>query len=143
MVKYSLNNSLGQVIYLSISNHLLYQIITEVKKPTDDDSFELLIKEQLMACLSNNINIEHQVYYKINSNKSNTKLIFILEDETNIKFSVDFKNTFLSSYESYINQVEKTTLFLFPNEIKCKSDKKIYELDIEISYNKKLKPLGE
>ena len=143
MIKYALNNSLGQIIYLSTSNHLLYQIITEVKKPTEDDSFEPLVEEQLKACLSNNTYLKQQVYYDINSNKSNTKLIFILEDETNIKFSVDFKNTFLSSYESYINQVEKTTLFLFPNEIKYESDKKIYELDIEISYNKKLKPLGE
>jgi len=141
MVKYSLNNSLGQIIYLSVSNHLLFQIVND--KKDEDDILDLLVEEQLKACLSNNLSIQKKVYYKINSDKSNTKLILTLEDESDIKFSVDFKNTFLSSYESHIGKVDKTTLFLFPNEIEFKCDKKVFEMDIELSYNKKLKPLGE
>ena len=125
------------------NRYLLYQIITEVKKPTDDDSFKLLVEEQLMACLSNNTNIKNQVYYKINSNKSNTKFICALEDKSNIKFYADFKNKFLTSNESFIQNVEKNSIFLFPSEIRYECDKKLYELDIELSYNKKLKPLGE
>ena len=88
MVKYSLNNSLGQVIYLSISNHLLFQIVND--KKDEDDILDLLVEEQLKACLSNNHSISKKVYYKLNSDKSNTKLILTLEDESNIKFSVDF-----------------------------------------------------
>ena len=129
MIKYALNNSLGQIIYISTSNHLLYQIVNDEKD--EDNILDLLVEEQLKACLSNN------------SNKSNTKLILTLEDKSNIKFDVNFKNIFLSSNQSFVNQVDKTTLFLFPNEIKYECDKKLYELDIELSYNKKLKPLGE
>ena len=141
MIKYALNNSLGQIIYISTSNHLLYQIVNDEKD--EDNILDLLVEEQLKACLSNNHSIKKKVYYKVNSNKSNTKLILTLEDKSNIKFDVNFKNIFLSSNQSFVNQVDKTTLFLFPNEIKYECDKKLYELDIELSYNKKLKPLGE
>ncbi len=141
MVKYALNTSLGQIIYLSASNHLLFQVVND--KKDEDDILDLLVEEQLKACLSNNLSIEKKVYYKINSDKSNTKLILTLEDKSNIEFKTDYNNLFLSSHKSSVNNVEKTTLFLFPNEIEFKCDKKVFEMDIELSYNKKLKPLGE
>ena len=70
-------------------------------------------------------------------------MILTLEDKSNIEFKTDYNNLFLSSHKSSVNNVEKTTLFLFPNEIEFKCDKKVFEMDIELSYNKKLKPLGE
>ena len=81
--------------------------------------------------------VHPKVYYKINSNKSNTKFICALEDKSNIKFYADFKNKFLTSNESFIQNVEKNSIFLFPSEIRYECDKKLYELDLELSYNKK------
>jgi len=142
MFKYNIISILGPQIYYSIDNHLMYHILLENDNPLDNNEFVSLLMEHLKKFLSHNHNIKSQLYYNLNSKSNNTKVLILLEDNTEMEFNwSDKKNDFLSS-ASFKTVVHKTNLIILPTSIDFNCDSEsVCTLDLEITKNKKFKKI--
>lgn len=142
MIKYNISNSLGPKIFYSIDNHLLYQNIQENDDVVNNDEFVSLIEEQLKLFLKHNPEINSPLYYKFNTDSNNTKVLILVEDDTELEFIFGDKEKDLLSSTSSHTMVGKASVFIFPSTVSYKCDSNsVIGFDLELTKDKKYKKI--